>query len=137
MHRQMHLAPLAAALNAMHARLPFAIAQELDTGAVDEQVQGAVGSPIGDLHHQGPLASAQGRIVRHSPVQARHLQQAGYHSRRLLQRQLEQHLDRQTELDRGIKEHRRATGAALRRREQVISLSSQISKDPRLFSEAV
>ena len=87
----------------MLARLLFAIALELDTGAVDEQVQGAIGAPIGDLHRQGPLASVQGRIVLHSPVQARHLQQAGHHSRRLPQRQLEQHLYRQTELDRGIR----------------------------------
>jgi hypothetical protein len=33
-HGQMHLAPLAPALNAMLARLRFAIAQELDAGAV-------------------------------------------------------------------------------------------------------
>jgi hypothetical protein len=42
----MHLAPLASALNTMLARLPFAIAGELDTGAVHKQVQGASGTVI-------------------------------------------------------------------------------------------
>jgi hypothetical protein len=46
-----------------------------------------------------------------SPV--RHLQKAGHHPHRLPQRQLEQNLDRQTELDRSIREHRRAVGAAV------------------------
>ena len=60
-HRQMHLAPLAAALRPMLSGLPFAVAEEFDpprrfsrTGgvhrlAVHEQVQGAIGAPAGDL----------------------------------------------------------------------------------------
>ena len=46
-HRQMQLASLATAPNTMLARVPFAIAKEIDTGAVDERVQGAVGAPMG------------------------------------------------------------------------------------------
>jgi hypothetical protein len=42
----MHVAPLAAALNTVLAGLPFAITEELDPGAVHEQVQGAIGTPI-------------------------------------------------------------------------------------------
>lgn len=38
LHGQMHLAPLTTALNTMLAGLPFAIAQKLDSGAVNEQV---------------------------------------------------------------------------------------------------
>ena len=45
-HGQMHLAPLASALNAMLARLPFAIAEKLDPGAVNEQVQGTFGERL-------------------------------------------------------------------------------------------
>ena len=59
-HGQMHVAPLATALNARLPHLPFAIAQELDAGAVDVQVKGAVVALIGDLDRQGPLKSAQG-----------------------------------------------------------------------------
>jgi hypothetical protein len=55
----------------------------------------------------------------------------------LPERQLEQHLDRQTELDRGIREDRRPTGAAVRHSEPGMSLSSQINSEPRLQSEAV
>jgi hypothetical protein len=39
-HGQMDLAPLASALNAVLAHLPLAIAEELDPGAVHQQIQG-------------------------------------------------------------------------------------------------
>ena len=45
-HRQMDLAPLAAALNAMLSRLPLAVTEELVPGAVNEQVQRPIGAPI-------------------------------------------------------------------------------------------
>lgn len=54
----MHLAPLMMALNAVLAGLPLAIAEKLDAGAVDQP-------------------TAQGRVNRHRPVKARHVQQAG------------------------------------------------------------
>lgn len=99
----------------MLAGLPFAIAQKLDASAVHEQVQRPVGAPIGDLDGQGLLTAAQGRVIWHGPVQTRQLQQAGNHSGRLPQRQLEQDLDAQAQLDRGIREHRWATGLAIAR----------------------
>jgi hypothetical protein len=36
----------------MLARPPFAITEKLDAGAVHEQVQGAIGAPLGDLDGQ-------------------------------------------------------------------------------------
>ena len=109
-HGQMHLAPLECALNTILAGLPFAIAQKLATGADNEQVQRPVGAPIGDQDGQALLTAAQGRAIWHGPVQARQLQQAGHHSGRLPQRQLEQGLDGQAELDRRIRKDRRTTG---------------------------
>lgn len=70
--------------------------------SVHEQVQWPIGAPIRDLDSKGLLTSAQGRVIRHGPVQARQLQQTGNHPGRLSKRQLEQDLDAQTELDRGI-----------------------------------
>ena len=116
-HGQMHLAPLTPALNAVLAGLPFAITEELDAGAVHQQIQGAISAPIRDLDGQRFLPSAQGGVVGHRPIQVRHLEQAGHHPGRLPKRQLEQDLDGQTKLDRRIREHRRATGAAVMRRE--------------------
>lgn len=113
-HGQMDLAPLASALNTMLSGLPLAIAEELDPGAVHQQVHGAIGAPVGDLDGQCLLTPAQGGVVGHRPVQASHFQQAGNHPSRLSGRhcrsdqwrsngnQLEQDLDRQTELDRRI-----------------------------------
>ena len=48
---------------------------------------------------RGGQRSAQGRIVRHGPVQVRHLEQAGNHPCRLPQWQFEQDLDRQACVD--------------------------------------
>jgi len=84
---------------------------------VHQQVQRTIGTAIGDMDNKGLLPTAQGGVVGHGPVKVRHPQQAGHHSSRLPQRQFEQDLDGQTELDRGIREHRRATGAAVMRRE--------------------
>jgi hypothetical protein len=57
----------------------LAIAEKLDPGAVNQQVQGAISTPIRDLDGQRLLPSAQGGVVGHRPTQARHLQQARYH----------------------------------------------------------
>ena len=54
----MHLAPLAPALNTMLAGLSFPVAEELDPGAVHQQIQGPVGAAIGDLHLLGLLPPA-------------------------------------------------------------------------------
>ena len=67
-HGQMDLAPLASALNAVLAGLPFAITEKLDTGAVDEQVHGAIGMAKRDMDGQRLLSSAQSGVVGHRPV---------------------------------------------------------------------
>ena len=95
----------------MLARLPFTIAKELDPGAVYEQVQRPARTAIRDLHRQGLLPAAQGRKVRHGPVQSCKPEQAGHHPGGLSQGKLEQHFDRQTELDGGIGEDRRTSRA--------------------------
>jgi hypothetical protein len=82
------------ALHPVLASLPFAIAEELDPGAVDQQVQRAVRTAIRDLDGQGLLPAAKRGKVRHGPVQAGQSQQAGHHSGGLAQRQLEQDFDR-------------------------------------------
>lgn len=70
-HGQMDLAPLAAALHAVLAGLSLAIAEKLDPCAVREQVQRPAGTAIRNLHLQGLLPAAQGRILRDGPVQFR------------------------------------------------------------------
>jgi len=112
----MHLAPLAPALRPVFERLPFAIAEELDACAVDQQIQRAIRAAIRDLDGQGLLPAAQRGKVRHGPVQAGQSQQAGPHPGGLAQRQLEQDLDRQAELDGRIGKDRRPSGPTVTRR---------------------
>jgi hypothetical protein len=115
----------------MLARLPFVtwqwfackpregaitIAEELDAGAVHEQVEGSIRTAVRDLDGERLLPPAQRRVIQHGPVQTRHLHQAGHHPGGLPERQLEQDLNRQAEPDRRITEHRRSTGLAVRRR---------------------
>ena len=76
-----------------------AVAKELDAGAVHQQVQRPIGTPIGNLDGQRLLPPTQGRIIWHSPIQVRHLEQAVHHPGRLPQRQLEQNFDRQACVD--------------------------------------
>lgn len=101
-HGQMNLAPLAPTLNTVLAGLPFAVAEELDAGAVHQQVQRPFGAAIWDLDGQHFLPSAQGGVIGHRPIQVRQLEQAGDHPGRLPKRQLEKDLDGQTKLDRSI-----------------------------------
>jgi len=55
---------------AMLARLPLTITEELDPGAVDQQVQWPVRTAVWDVHFRGVLAMRQRAEVRHRPVQA-------------------------------------------------------------------
>ncbi len=141
-HGQMDLAPplgecphspsgqrLAASLDAMFPGLPFAIAEELDPGAVDQQVERAVSATIWDMDHQGLLLGGTAwnspAPASRAPPSASH---AGHHALGLSRRhcrsdqwrsngdQLEQGLDRQAELDRGIGEHRRTSRSAVMQR---------------------
>lgn len=116
-HGQMDLAPPASALHPMLARPPLSIAEKPDAGAVNQQVQGAIGAPMRHLDGERLLPTAQGRVVGHRPVHTGQLQQAGNHPGRLSERQLEQDLDGQPKLDRRIREQRGATEATVMRRE--------------------
>gem|GEM_PF-1515539 len=115
-HGKMDLAPLASPLNAMIAGLPLAIAEELDTGAVHQQVQWPASTAIRDLHLQSLLPSAQRGVVRNRPIQPCEPQQTGDHPGGLPERELKQHLYRQAELDSRIRKDRRAPLTALMRR---------------------
>jgi len=114
----------------MLAGLPLTVTEELDPGAVHEQVERPIGAPIWDLNGQRLLPSAKRRVIRYLPIQPRHLEQAVHHPGRLAERQLEQNLDRQAELDRcvriksGGRPGRPSCGAS-----QVTSLSTQINSD--------
>jgi len=116
-HHQMHLAPLASTLWTVLAGLPFANAEELDPGAVHQRIERTGHAAIRYLHRQGLLPAAQGRKVRHGPVQSCKPKQAGHHPGGLSQGQLEQHFDRYPELDGGVGEDRRTSRAPFMRRE--------------------
>jgi hypothetical protein len=146
----MHLPPLALALNTMLAGLPFvtrqwfackpregAIAEELDAGAVHEQVDGSIRTAVRDLDGERLVPPAQRRVIRHGPVQTRHLRQASHHPGSLPERQLEQDLNRQAELERASQNTAGRPGLPSGGASQVIPLSNQISSDPRLRSAAV
>ena len=57
-HCAMQLAPLASALNTMLAHLRFNIAEGLDTGTTDEQVQRPIRAALRDLNRKGLLSLA-------------------------------------------------------------------------------
>lgn len=92
-------APLCAA---MLAGVPLAFPLDLDAGAVDQQVQRAVLTAVGNVHLQGLLAPRQRAEVWHGPVQADQSQQALSEPGRLAEGHAEQHLHRQAGLDGGI-----------------------------------
>ena len=101
-HRQMHLAPHAALGPAMLARVPFALAPDLDPGTVDQQAQRAARAAVGQLHSQRLLPPAERREVRHRPIKTCQLHQARHEARRLTERQAEEHLHRQAGLDHSV-----------------------------------
>jgi hypothetical protein len=132
----MHLAPLVPDLRPMLARMAFSICQELDAGAVSKQVQKAIGATIGALDGERLLPPAQGRVVRHAPVQVRQLQQAGIHPGRLSQRSLEHDLTGRQNWIAASRNTAGRSGLSSCGTSQVMSLSSQISSDPGLCSGA-
>jgi hypothetical protein len=93
-------------MTTMLSRLPIAIAEELNCGAVDEQVKGAIDAAIRDLDDQYRLPSAQRPLIRHKAIQVRYLQQSGCYAGRLPERRIDQDLDGSTELDRRVREPR-------------------------------
>ena len=106
---QVHLAPLPPVLGPMFLALPFAFAQELDAGAVHQQVQGTGGGAVRQLHPKCFLAPTHGAEVRHLPGQTRQTQQALDHAQGLAQGQPKQTFDAQAELDGGVGEDPLAT----------------------------
>jgi hypothetical protein len=134
----MDLAPLAAPLHAVLARLPFAITEELYPGTVHQQVKRAIGASIRDLDSQSSLPPTQGRIVGHSPIQVCQLRAklatipvvclSGSLNSTLIVRQNWIAASEKTAGRPGL-----PSGAA----SQVMPLSSQINSEPRLQSEAV
>jgi hypothetical protein len=92
-------APLAPVLGTVLFTLPFAFTQELDAGAVDQQIQCRCAGSVRQLNAQVFLAPAHGAEVWHPPVQARQAQQTFDQPQALTQGQSEQAFDAQAELD--------------------------------------
>lgn len=86
----------------MLLRFPLAFAKHFDARAVDQQVQSRRRRLRANRHRQPLLAPADGAEVRYPPVQAGQLKQALRHAHRLAQRQVEQALDREAELNRRL-----------------------------------
>ena len=82
---EMDLAPDATLRAPVLARIPLAFALDLDTCAVDQQVQRPLRAPIRDVDGQGFLPSAQGAEIRQLPVQTDEPQQAFHEPRRSAQ----------------------------------------------------
>ena len=106
-HGQMDFAVLASAVRAVLPGQPRAVAEKLDPGAVHQEVQGGLGSAERELDSDRLLASAERGKVRYRPVQPCHLEDAGNHARRLPERQAEEHLHHQAELDGRVGEYGR------------------------------
>lgn len=122
---------------AVLARVPLALAPNLDAGAVHEQVQRAARAPAGQAHGERLLASAERRMARHRPVQTSWLWQARDEAGRLPQGQAEQDLHRQARLDRRIAADRLRAALAGWRRCHGVDGSNQTVSDPRLHSAAL
>jgi hypothetical protein len=85
-------------------RLPLAFAQHLDAGAVHQQMQSRRGWHRADGDLQRFLAPADRAVVRRRPVKSSQAQQALRHAHGLAQRQIEEALDAQAELNRLVAE---------------------------------
>ncbi len=93
----------------MLAREPFSIAEELDPCAVHQQVERTGRTAVRYLHRDAFLSAAQGRKVRHRPVEASHRQNTLHHPGRLSERKPEQDLHHEAELNGRIAEDCRPT----------------------------
>lgn len=76
--------------------------RRLVAGAVHKQVKRASGAAVRDGHVQGLLPPGQGAELRNSPAQAGQLQQARHETGGLEERQPEEGLEGQADLDRGV-----------------------------------
>ena len=86
----------------MLAGVPLGFALNLDTGAVDQQVQRTLGAAIRDIDGQRLLAARQRAEVGHRPVEANQSQQAFDEACRLPKRHAKQNLHRKARLDSGV-----------------------------------
>ena len=120
---EMDLAPYTAFGAAVLARIPLAFTLHLDPRAVDQQVQWTLRPPMRDVHGKDLLATADRAEIRHIPVQSSQPKQALDEATSpwslgpvalswpdLPQRQIEQDLDRQADLHRRTRQHRRPPG---------------------------
>jgi len=96
---KVHLAPLAAIVGAMLFRLPLAFAKHLDARTVYQQMQTCRGRYGADGNLQRFLAPAYRTVIGHRPIETGKLQQALRHAYSQAQRQTEETLDAQAELD--------------------------------------
>jgi hypothetical protein len=96
----------------MLLRLPFALAKHLDACAVHQQVRTRRGRHSADGDLQRLLAPAYRAVVRHRPVEPSQAQQALRHPHGPAQRQIEQALHTQAELDRLVAERLAARALA-------------------------
>lgn len=103
----------------MLARAPLALADSLDAGAVDQQMQGALALSVGNGDRQVLLAPAERAEIRNRQIKSGQLQKACHQPGRLAQRQPEQRFQRKAGLDRGVGERRRPTATAPRRRQPI------------------
>lgn len=124
-------------LNATLARRPFAIAKRLCASAVHKQVQRPIGKPVGDLDGLGHLLATQGRSVRHGQSRIAIFRRLATIPVVCLSSSLNRTLIvRQNRIAASEKTAGRSefpSGGA----RHAFCLSSQISSDPRLRSEAV
>ena len=96
---QVHFAPLVPVFGYMLLAFPFAFAQELHAGAIDQQVRRRSAGTVGQLHSQRFLASADSAAVRHRPIPNGQPQQAFDQTQGLKPCQAEEALDAQVKLD--------------------------------------
>lgn len=68
---------------AMFAPMPFAFSLDLDPGAVDQEMQGAVRTAIRNIDRQGFLPAAQCAEIRHRPRKSGQAQKTFDKTRRL------------------------------------------------------
>ena len=102
-NRQMQLAPNPPFALAMLAHLPFALAEQLQPGRVDGQMQGPLLRPTLELRHrQISRPSRQGRVMRHRDREPQHGLETAQEPLRLPQRQLVDRPNAQGAQDRRI-----------------------------------
>ena len=80
---EMDFAPLAAVVSAVLFGLPFTVAQHLDAGAVDQQVQAGRGRHDFGSDTQCLLPAAHGAVIRNRSIQTCQPKQALRHAHRL------------------------------------------------------